>query len=46
MDLLEVFGEPLLELVTVVVSEIWTSGSWQSERKVPSLFGNDVWWNS
>jgi hypothetical protein len=45
MDVLGTFGEPVLELVGMVFSEVWTSGSSEFRCKVQTLFGNDVWWN-
>jgi hypothetical protein len=45
MDLLDLFAEPLLEFGVMVISELWTSGSYESKCKVQTLFGNDVWWN-
>jgi hypothetical protein len=45
VDLLEIFREPLLDLVVTILSETRVGGSSEFRCRVQTLFGNDVWWN-
>ena len=54
MEVLEALLEPLAEALlealllalVAVFSELIVDGLWERERKLQTLFGNEVWWNS